>query len=384
LRHPFLVNIQYAFQDPSYVYLVSDFMAGGDLRYHLSKRVKFSQEPTRFIVACLVAALQYVHSNCIIHRDIKPENLVFDRNGYVKVTDFGIAKTYQRENSHETSGTPSYMAPEVIFKQNHGFVSDFYAVGVICHELMLDRRPYKGRTRKDIKEQMLHKKVKLKASNCPEGWDVSVIDFLNRCLQRKPCKRLGFNGAQEVMQHPWLRDFDWSSLLSQQMKAPFKPNVMADNFDEDHANHERTLNQSEQEEFDAKQLLLLRESMQQLFSGYYFDYLKEESEHKKSLADRTTCKSTSNQKSLATGPAFTQNQQFSSLCNNLPHSNRQDQSRNLRNTLMKKLLTTDKSAFSALTSQPRTQVSARQSDFPNARRGRRPAQKRASLQANAS
>ena len=127
-------------------------MPGGDLRYHLAKRIEFTQEPTRFFIACIIAALQYIHANCVIHRDIKPENLVFDSNGYLKVTDFGIAKTYQRENSHETSGTPSYMAPEVILRQNHGFEADFYAVGLICHELMLKRRPYSGRTRKELKD----------------------------------------------------------------------------------------------------------------------------------------------------------------------------------------------------------------------------------------
>ena len=99
------------------------------------------------------------------------KNLVFDSNGYIKVTDFGIAKTYQRENAHETSGTPSYMAPEVIFKQNHSYESDFYALGVIAHELMLNKRPYKGRTRKELKEQMLHKKIKIRNSQCPRGWD---------------------------------------------------------------------------------------------------------------------------------------------------------------------------------------------------------------------
>lgn len=94
MRHPFLVNIEYAFQDKESLYLVTDFMPGGDLRYHLGKRIEFTQEPTRFFIACMIAALQYIHANCVIHRDIKPENLVFDSNGYLKVTDFGIAKTY--------------------------------------------------------------------------------------------------------------------------------------------------------------------------------------------------------------------------------------------------------------------------------------------------
>lgn len=91
------------------------------------------------------------------------------------------------------------MAPEVIFKTNHSYESDYYAVGVICHELMLNKRPYKGRTRKELKEQMLHKKVKLRQSHCPDGWQPEIIDFINLLLQRKPSKRLGFNGASEVM-----------------------------------------------------------------------------------------------------------------------------------------------------------------------------------------
>ena len=108
--------MQYAFQDSEKLFLVSDLMSGGDLRYHIGKRIRFDQAQTKFMIACLVVSLEYIHQNNIIHRDIKPENLVFDENGYIKITDFGIAKTYQRENSHETSGTPSYMAPEVIFK----------------------------------------------------------------------------------------------------------------------------------------------------------------------------------------------------------------------------------------------------------------------------
>ena len=131
------------------------------------------------------------------------------------MTDFGIAKVFESENAHETSGTPSYMAPEVVFKQNHTYVSDFYALGVICYELIFIKRPYKGRSRKELKDNMLHDKIKLKLDQCPEGWDESIIDFINQLLQRKPCKRLGFNGAWEVMQHLWLKDYDWKSLLSQ-------------------------------------------------------------------------------------------------------------------------------------------------------------------------
>lgn len=87
-------------------------------------------------MACIILGLEYIHVNNILHRDIKPENLVLDDKGYVRITDFGIAKVYQKENSSETSGTPGYMAPEVMCAQNHTIAVDYFALGVLCFEFM--------------------------------------------------------------------------------------------------------------------------------------------------------------------------------------------------------------------------------------------------------
>lgn len=129
-----------------------DLLLGGDLRYHLARKRKFSEEATRFFIACLVHALEGVHAANIIHRDIKPENLVFDNQGYLRLTDFGVARVMTSDNSKETSGTPGYMAPEVMCKKNHGLQSDYFAVGVIAYECMQGRRPYVGRSRKEIRD----------------------------------------------------------------------------------------------------------------------------------------------------------------------------------------------------------------------------------------
>lgn len=91
-----------------------DLLLGGDLRYHIARNRKFSEEETKFFIGCLVQALETVHGCSIIHRDIKPENLVFDSEGYLKLTDFGIARCWSADNASETSGTPGYMAPEVM------------------------------------------------------------------------------------------------------------------------------------------------------------------------------------------------------------------------------------------------------------------------------
>lgn len=89
-----------------------------------------------FFVACILLSLEYIHSNNVLHRDLKPENFVLDEKGYVRLTDFGIAKTYQKENSNETSGTPGYMAPEVMCAQNHTIAVDYFALGVFTYESM--------------------------------------------------------------------------------------------------------------------------------------------------------------------------------------------------------------------------------------------------------
>lgn len=131
--------MHYAFQDFENLYIVLDLLTGGDLRYHVCKYRRFSEEQTKFFMACIILSLEYIHNNSVLHRDIKPENLVLDELGYVGLTDFGIAKIYQKENNSETSGTPGYMAPEVMCRQNHTYAVDYFALGVIGYEFMLGK-----------------------------------------------------------------------------------------------------------------------------------------------------------------------------------------------------------------------------------------------------
>lgn len=131
--------MQYAFQDRENLYLVLDLLQGGDLRYHVARHRRFSEEQTRFFIACIIHSLDYIHNKSVLHRDIKPENLVFDERGYLRVTDFGIARIWNPDNAKETSGTPGYMAPEVMCRQNHGVAVDYFAVGVIAFECMMGR-----------------------------------------------------------------------------------------------------------------------------------------------------------------------------------------------------------------------------------------------------
>ena len=231
LHHPFLVNMHYAFQDYDNLYLVMDLLSGGDLRYHISRYRCFSEEQTRFFIACMVYTLEYIHSNNVIHRDIKPENLVLDDKGYLRITDFGIAKENLPDNSSETSGTPGYMSPEVMRGKNHSFPVDFFAVGVIGYEFMIGKRPYYGKNRNEIKEQMLSTQACINKDNIRDGWSPESADFINKLLLRKVENRLGSkNGAKEMKEHPWLKYYPWKELENKTLPAPFIPEKK-DNFD---------------------------------------------------------------------------------------------------------------------------------------------------------
>ena len=270
LRHPFIVNMNCAFQDFENLYLVMDLLTGGDLRYHICKLRRFSENKTKFFIACLLLGLEYIHSNNIIHRDIKPENLVFDDRGYLRITDFGVAKIRKEDNSSETSGTPGYMAPEVLLAQNHSFPVDFFAIGVMGYEFMLGQRPYLGKNRKEIKHQVLRRQAKIEPDDIPNGWSTESVDFINNCLKRKDSRRLGFTGGvSDLKNHIWFKDFDWDALFNKTLKAPFIP-PKGGNFDKKYC--EAVENHTE-ETLERYQQYREKKNFERLFEGYtYINY----------------------------------------------------------------------------------------------------------------
>ena len=266
--HPFIITMHYSFQDNENLYLILDLLSGGDLRYHINKKIKFTEEQAKFIIGCTILGLEYCHKNYIIHRDIKPENLLLDENGYIKISDFGIAKIQIENNKNETSGTPGYMAPEVLFCQNHTIVVDYFALGIICYELMKNIRPYIGKSKKEIKEKMMNTQIYIKKNDICKNWSLESIDFINGLLQRKPFKRLGFHGINEIKNHSWFDNFNWDDLYNKKIIAPFIPKNI-DNFDT------RFFNQIEKIGVDTKERynkILNDSNYNNIFSDfYYFD-----------------------------------------------------------------------------------------------------------------
>ena len=266
IHHPFIINMIFSFQDENNLYLVMNLFTGGDLRYQINKNHIFTEYQSKFFIACLILGLEVIHINNIIHRDIKPENLVLDYKGYLKITDFGIAKKQVKQNSNETSGTPGYMAPEVMNCQNHTIVVDYYAMGVICYELMMGVRPYVGENRNEIKEKILARQIMIKNHEIPNGWSKEAADFINNLIQRKPNMRLGYKGINQIKTHKWFNRFSWEDLYNMKIEAPFIPSD-DDNYDENICTKEDIINN---ESIERLNKIMLSNEYKTCFKNYLF------------------------------------------------------------------------------------------------------------------
>ena len=113
-----------------------DYVNGGELFYHLRKKIRFSEKETKFFAAELILALDHLHSMGFIYRDIKPENILLDSDGHLKITDFGLSKALeQNEQTNTLCGTAQYLAPEVILRKSYDKMVDWWGLGILIHEM---------------------------------------------------------------------------------------------------------------------------------------------------------------------------------------------------------------------------------------------------------
>ena len=290
IRHPFIINMDYAFQDKENLYLIIKHCQGGDLRFHLIQKRTFTEEQTKFFVACLILSLEYLQRKNIIHRDLKPENFVLDSRGYLFLTDFGIAKYWRSQNSENTSGTPGYMSPEVLCHKNHSFSADYYALGIFVHECASGKRPHVGKNRKEIADQVMARQAVLKQSMVIGRWSDEAIDFCNGLIQRKRDRRLGEAGIHQLKNHPWFKDYDWCALIEQRVIPDFAPDLLTNNFDKKNI-------MKPEEMFEPQDLAMLKNpEVQNLFKDYNFNAEKvftfEKTGTKKDSLDTLQFKST--------------------------------------------------------------------------------------------
>ncbi|WOO79280.1 cAMP-dependent protein kinase catalytic subunit PRKX [Vanrija pseudolonga] len=221
VRHPFIVELYSTYQDNLNVYMLLSYIPGGELFSHLRRAGRFSADVTRFYLASIVLAIDYLHSNNIIYRDLKPENLLLDRTGYLRIADFGFAKVVE-DRTFTLCGTPEYLAPEIVLSQGHGKAVDWWALGILAFEMLAGYPPFFDDHPLGIYEKILRNEVAF-----PSHIDPYAKDLIRGLLTADRTKRLGNlrGGARDVMNHPWFAGVDWGSLERKEIGAPIVPRV---------------------------------------------------------------------------------------------------------------------------------------------------------------
>uniref|UniRef100_A0A452R8D1 Ribosomal protein S6 kinase n=1 Tax=Ursus americanus TaxID=9643 RepID=A0A452R8D1_URSAM len=224
VNHPFVVKLHYAFQTEGKLYLILDFLRGGDLFTRLSKEVMFTEEDVKFYLAELALGLDHLHSLGIIYRDLKPENILLDEEGHIKLTDFGLSKEAidHEKKAYSFCGTVEYMAPEVVNRQGHTHSADWWSYGVLMFEMLTGSLPFQGKDRKETMTLILKAKLGM-----PQFLSTEAQSLLRALFKRNPANRLGSgpDGAEEIKRHAFYSTIDWNKLYRREIKPPFKPAV---------------------------------------------------------------------------------------------------------------------------------------------------------------
>ncbi|KAK7411903.1 hypothetical protein VNO78_03347 [Psophocarpus tetragonolobus] len=268
----FIVKLYYSFQDAEHLYLIMEYLPGGDIMTLLMREETLTETVARFYIAQSVLAIESIHKHNYIHRDIKPDNLLLDENGHMKLSDFGLCKPLdcsnlssineneilddenlndtmdvdealpngkngrrwkspleqlqhwqinRRKLAFSTVGTPDYIAPEVLLKKGYSVECDWWSLGAILYEMLIGYPPFYSDDPVSTCRKIVHWKNHL---NFPEEARLTpeAKDLICRLLSGVP-HRLGTRGAEEIKAHPWFKDVAWDRLY--EMEAAFKPQV---------------------------------------------------------------------------------------------------------------------------------------------------------------
>jgi len=222
INNPFIVSLKYSFQTEDKLYMILDYIAGGELFYHLSDAERFVEQRARFYAAEIVVALGYIHKLNIVYRDLKPENLLLDMNGHICLTDFGLCKEGLGFGNvtHTFCGSPEYLAPEIFLGSGYDKTVDWWALGTLLYEMLSGLPPYFSEDIDEMNERILTEPLTF-----PKYFSDEARSLLKGLLDRNPKKRLGSGptGVEDIKKHPFFRLIDWNKLENKEIEPPFRP-----------------------------------------------------------------------------------------------------------------------------------------------------------------
>ena len=153
-----IVNMYGSFHDPRYIYLLLEYIVGGEFFTHLRKAGRFENEQSKFYASQIAAIFEYCHSKNIVYRDLKPENILINMDGYMKLSDFGFAKVIEHR-TYTLCGTPEYIAPEVLLNKGHGKPVDWWTLGILIYEMIVGYPPFVDEDPMHIYQKILSGKI---------------------------------------------------------------------------------------------------------------------------------------------------------------------------------------------------------------------------------
>ena len=245
IRHPFVVTMHCSFQTKEKLFIIMDFLAGGELFLRLGREGIFRESTAAFYLGEIILALDHLHTKGILHRDLKPENILLCSDGHVCITDFGLARDLSSETgfggfskeedesrARTVCGTQEYMSPEMLARKGYGRASDWWSLGCIAYEMLSGRPPFDSRKgAKDLFTKIMSEKVKM-----PDGSTAAACKLLKGLLNRDVSKRWGaakstmfeVGGVAGLKAADFFKHLDWDKLEKKEIKPPDSKPVDSD------------------------------------------------------------------------------------------------------------------------------------------------------------
>ncbi|XP_035237906.1 protein kinase C delta type-like isoform X1 [Anguilla anguilla] len=259
--NPFLTHLYSTFQTKEHLFFVMEYLNGGDLMFHIQEKGRFDLYRATFYSAEIVCGLQFLHSKGIIYRDLKLDNVMLDRDGHIKIADFGMCKENVFGDNRATTfcGTPDYIAPEILLGQKYTFSVDWWSFGVLLYEMLIGQSPFHGDD-----EDELFESIRMDTPHYPRWITKESKDLLEKLFERDSTRRLGVIG--NIRTHSFFKTINWVALERKEVDPPFKPKVKAandcSNFDREFLSEKPRLSHSDKNLIDSMD--------QTAFAGFSF------------------------------------------------------------------------------------------------------------------
>ena len=225
-EHPFICSLAATFQDSDYIYMLLEYVPGGELFSVLQSTVCLIEPVAAFYAACVTAAFEHLHDRNIAYRDLKPENLLIDAQGYIKLVDFGFAKVVQSK-TWTLCGTPEYLAPEIVMNKGHNSHVDWWALGILTHEMLMGEPPFQDDNDPMVVYQQILAAVIPEPKRGKPPLSKPARHFIERLCTKETAQRLGCmkHGVEDVRSHAFLSKINWRRLQRKLLQPPYIPQL---------------------------------------------------------------------------------------------------------------------------------------------------------------